>query len=83
MCNTGYFLFSVTKDRRARKFGQHRLMAMAFIPNPQNKPEVNHIDGVKTNNILSNLEWVTRTEQRLHQYRVLKKGCGTSAKTQS
>lgn len=56
----GYIVVSLYKEKRLKTFRLHRLVAKAFIPNPQNLPEINHIDEDKTNNHITNLEWCTR-----------------------
>jgi hypothetical protein len=55
-----------------KSFYVHRLVAVTFIPNPNNKPFVNHKDGNKSNNILNNLEWVTAAENTKHANEILK-----------
>lgn len=62
----GYVSVKLYKNGKAKRHPIHRLVAKAFIPNPENKPEVNHIDSIKSNNFVSNLEWCTRSENMIH-----------------
>ena len=64
--STGYIHVQLYKDGKSSTVNIHRLVAIAFIPNPFNKPEVNHIDSDRTNNNASNLEWVTHSENIKH-----------------
>lgn len=65
--HNGYECIKLYDDLSKRHhFTIHRLVAEHFIPNPLNKEEVNHIDGIKTNNHVSNLEWCTSSENKLH-----------------
>jgi hypothetical protein len=71
----GYLHLSLTKDKIRKNYFVHRLIAISFIPNSENKIQVNHIDGCKSNNFISNLEWATLSENRQHAYRTgLQKG---------
>lgn len=74
----GYWLVDLVKDRKKTRFQVHRLVALAFIPNPQNKPEVNHINEIKTDNRIENLEWATRTENNNHGTRNKRTGDANS-----
>ena len=64
----GYLTVSISVEG-VRKFRTiHRILGLAFIPNPDSKPQINHIDGNKTNNDLTNLEWCTNSENQLHAW---------------
>lgn len=66
--NCGYLEVRLSKDGRTKTRPVHVLLAEVFIPNPDNKPEVNHINGNKIDNRIENLEWVTHSENMLHAY---------------
>lgn len=61
-----YYQLDIGNKNERKPILVHRLVAEAFVPNPSNKPFVNHIDGDKTNNVYSNLEWVTNEENQRH-----------------
>ena len=64
--NWGYLKLTLSKNGNKRYCKVHRLIAQSFISNPENKPEVNHKNGIKTDNRIENLEWNTYSENRLH-----------------
>lgn len=73
----GYCKYVFTDPNKVRYYLTiHRLIASAFIPNPDNKPCVNHINGIKTDNRIVNLEWVTESENSKHSFKI-----GTSKPT--
>lgn len=73
----GYLQVNLFRNNRQKCFRIHRLVAKAFIPNPNNLREVNRIDGNKENNSVENLEWCTREENLKHEHRT---GLGNKAR---
>lgn len=71
----GYRVITLRKNNKNYWRTVHRLVGETFIPNPEDKPQLNHIDGDKTNNDIGNLEWVTPSENMAHAIQTgLKKG---------
>jgi hypothetical protein len=66
----GYFFVGLHKNKKGKNMSIHRLIAIAFIPNPENKPCINHINGVKSDNCIPNLEWVTKKENNVHAFKI-------------
>lgn len=69
----GYKRIVLMKDTKKKRYMCHRLVAETFIPNLNNKPFINHIDGNRGNNCVENLEWCTQTENEQHSINVLGK----------
>lgn len=69
MSKEGYWRVELWNKGVGKKYLVHRLLAEAFIPNPEKKETVNHINGIKSDNRLENLEWATRSENQTHAYR--------------
>ena len=69
----GYCRIVLMQHGKKKRYMCHRLVAEVFIDNPQNKPFVNHIDGNKSNNCVSNLEWCTQSENEQHSVNILGK----------
>lgn len=79
----GYKILNINFRGRKHHAGVHQMVGWTFIPNPENKPELNHIDGNKLNNHPSNFEWVTQAENREHAFRIgLKKSAPKPTKEQ-
>ena len=72
LSRSGYLQVNIKRDEDGKFINQyiHRLVAIYFIDNPENKREVNHKDGNKINNTLDNLEWVTSSENQMHRHSI-------------
>jgi hypothetical protein len=66
----GYYQVTLQKKGKKKIYKVHRLVAKTFIKNTYNKREVNHIDGNKLNNVVTNLEWVTSSENQIHAFKM-------------
>lgn len=77
----GYYRLSLSKNNKRKNYFVHRLVALAFLDNPNNYKTVNHIDGNKKNCFLENLEWASFSQNEKHAFRIgLKKPSGAAIK---
>jgi transcription initiation factor IIF auxiliary subunit len=76
--STGYKVVKLFKNGKYKRVSVHRLVAKAFIKNPHNKEFVNHINGIKDDNRVENLEWVTSHENHIHAAKIGLKAKGES-----
>jgi hypothetical protein len=67
--NKGYLTVTLSKNGKSRSQHVHSPLALFFVPNPECKPTVNHLDGHKLNNSIHNLEWATYSENAIHAYK--------------
>ncbi len=72
----GYQRVGLIEGQKQKKYRVHRLVALKYILNNRNAPTVNHKNGIKTDNRINNLEWMTHKENTLHSFHVLKRQCG-------
>lgn len=66
----GYCRIGLHNNKVTKTFSMHRLIAIHFIPNPENKPHINHINGIRNDNRIENLEWCTASENVYHTYKL-------------
>jgi hypothetical protein len=74
---TGYLQLTLRNGTKTKTFRLHQLVAQAFIPNPDNLPVINHKNGIKTDNRVENLEWVTHQENCTHAQTIGLRPIGT------